>query len=178
MVDEMENLEINPDLEKNREFLFNLVYKFYENQITENGSTNTVIGFLIAANGVILLGLLTIFQMIFSNNDNNLGNSTIILSFLILNLLFSCISIWTCAGYIIISRPISFYISKTPIEITNQKFSKLQEDVFDSLNAIIKINYEKLQKAQKYFLMAYVSFGFSIVMILLNVGIFIVTKGK
>lgn len=168
MVDSSSEVDIH-DLEKNREFFFNLVYKFYDNQITQSESTNTFLGFIIAANGVILLGLMT---LTFSNDIIFLKESWLIRLAITINLLFACLSIWLCLAFIIRSQPIPFSITKTPLQLINQKYSELHTDAYNALNQIINANTEKYSKEMKFLVGALLSFGLSLVLVIVVFGIY------
>jgi hypothetical protein len=169
---------INPDLDKNRDLLIKLLFQFYENQIKQSESTNNVFGFIIAANGVILLAFINIIQMIFSNNILIAKDSLPILLVLIANLAFTFLSIWTSISYILISQPITFSIPKVPLELINQKYIELQVDIFNSLNTIIEKNHQIHQKAQYLFFISYATFGLSIFFLVVEVGLYMVAKTK
>jgi hypothetical protein len=163
------------DLEKNMEFLFKLVYKFYENQIKLSEFTNTFLGFIIAANGVILLGLLT---LTFSNNLIILKTSWPIQLFIVLNILFTCLSIWLCLAFIITSKPIPFSIKRTPLQLIDQTFNELHTDAFNALNTSIEENTLKFEKGTKILIWGIVSFGFSLVTIFAVIGSYLLIYTK
>ena len=155
------------DLDRNREFLFNLVYKFYDNQIKDSESTNTFLGFIIAANGVILLGLMTLTFTI----DKTIFKWQMQLV-IVLTLLFTCLSIWCCLAFILRSKPIPFSVSEIPLKLIDQKYSDLHNDAFEGINTIIKANTKKYEDALKFLIYGMGSFGISLVMIIVLFGVY------
>ena len=120
------------DEEKNRNFVFDLTYKLYENQIKRSAQIKTVIGFALATDGVVFLGMMSFSQFV--------GISPATFHFINLNTFVIFLSIFTLCISSIASNPILLDPKCLPTEIANQPFKDLHNQIYANLEEVIKTN--------------------------------------
>ncbi|MGD0080020.1 MAG: hypothetical protein ABSB80_05165 [Methanoregula sp.] len=164
----MESIEDNKiNSERNHEFVLKMTYRFYKNHIKKCESDYNFIGFLLAANGVLVLAYLSLFSVVlpngipFSNFPFDKFLLLLCMSFLPISLF---ISIWTSIGFLVISRPIPFCIEGVPWQrLVVHNYLELQKDALEALeNTVIK-NVNKYDKSIKWRLTSIIFFGLTII---------------
>jgi len=157
----MDAIDTNQDDEKRKKFLIKLAFEFHENHYKKVGNSVTAASLLITANGVLLIAIFNLFQLLLNDVNFNLGVHTLIITFcLLLVTVFS--SIILSLVYIHEVNPLPFDLSPISNFLKTGTYSELLDVSYDFINKYTIINRNRFDNLQKYLNFAEISFGMSI----------------